>query len=87
MALIFGYLARQRPEMSADRAIAPPWILSALGLQARLIFAAFLCPYFLITAASKIGGSYLSMSPHMAGTFLSLLLCRGARSTVSHQSS
>lgn len=72
MANIFGYFAQQRSEMSANRAIAPPWILSALGFQARLVFAAVLCPYFLISAASKFGGSDLSMGPDVAGTFLSL---------------
>ncbi len=72
MANIFGYFMRQRPEMYADRAITPQWILSSLGFQARLVFAAVLCPYFLISAASKIGGSDLSMGPDVAGTFLSL---------------
>ncbi|MEI4263913.1 hypothetical protein [Roseovarius sp. D0-M9] len=58
--------------MTEGKPISPPWILSALGLQARLVFAAVLGPFFLISAASKIGGSDLSMGPDVAGTFLSL---------------
>ncbi len=72
MTNIFGYLARRRPEMSAVRPTARPWVLSALGFQARLVFAAVLSTYFLISAASKIGGSDLSMGPDVTGTFLSL---------------
>ncbi len=57
--------------MSGERAIASPWILSALGFQTRLVFAAVLGPYFLISAVRKIGGNTLSMGPDVAGTFLS----------------
>jgi len=47
------------------------WKLSALSALARQTFAAVWGPYFLISAASKIGGSDLSIGPDVAGTFLS----------------
>ena len=72
MATIFGNFARQRPEMYVDRAITPPWVLSALGLQPRLVFASVRCTYFLISAAIKIGGKELSKGPDVAGNFLPL---------------
>jgi len=61
-----------RPEGAVGRRIAPQWILSAFGPQARLVFLAVLGLCFLILAANKIGGRDLSMGPDVTGTFLSL---------------
>lgn len=58
--------------MSERGAVPSVWKLSALSALARLTFAAVLDPYFLISAASKIGGSDLSIGPDVAGTVLSL---------------
>jgi len=56
--------------VSERKAVPSVWKLSALS--ARLTFAAVLGVYFLISAASKIGGSDLLIGPNVAGTFLAL---------------